>query len=336
MSRQRTSRPPRELPLLSGSRLNHTLMLVTLLSSASGNAGSESIATLGPIANWHVLDARLRRTGGVCNHDGFFTENTAPKAAPVSNCTFVSHRDVAAREGGVRMEGAPLVLTGCARRIAERLSDVTIPYADALMKAASARGLSPSILIFQDDPTDNATLAVLEAWAARQPRVRLILADMGERGERIQRLALCRNVLLAEASAYLAPAPEAPPSPVSRSGFVASIDLDCRHGLPENLLRAIDEMDTTYKGFDVVTANNWGAYRDMWALRSKRMGMDYDCFWDFARMRRQGNCKMHQIFVHPDSSAFEVDAAFNGMAIFRAASLTSPRVRGDIHRPLPI
>ena len=45
-----------------------------------------TIEAFGPIANWHVLDARIRRTGGVCNHDGFFTETTKPKAAPVSNC----------------------------------------------------------------------------------------------------------------------------------------------------------------------------------------------------------------------------------------------------------
>ena len=41
--------------------------------------------------------------------------------------------------------------------------------------------------------------------------------------------------------------------------------------------------------FDVLTANNHGAYRDMWALRASALLMDYDCFWDFTRMKTQGN-----------------------------------------------
>ena len=42
-------------------------------------------------------------------------------------------------------------------------------------------------------------------------------------------------------------------------------------------------------------------------------------------MRKQGNCKKHRIYVHPDAPPVDVEAAFNGLAIFSAASLTSPR-----------
>ena len=43
---------------------------------------------------------------------------------------------------------------------------------------------------------------VLHSWAARERRVRLLLSDMADRGERIQRLTLCRNVLLAGRSTF--------------------------------------------------------------------------------------------------------------------------------------
>lgn len=43
-------------------------------------------------------------------------------------------------------------------------------------------------------------------------------------------------------------------------------------------------------------------------------------------MRKHGNCKKHRVFVNPQAAPFAVEAAFNGMAIFSAASLTHPRV----------
>lgn len=173
--------------------------------------------------------------------------------------------------------------------------------------------------------------------AARERRVRLVLSDMGNRGERIQRLALCRNVLLAEAATRMASTATLAPSTTSNAnaiggGYVVSLDLDCRHGEPAALLRAVDGMRTAAApaagAFDVITANNNGAYRDMWALRSSALHMNYDCFWDFKRMARAGNCKKHRIFVHPGAPPFAVEAAFNGMAIFSAASLVGERIRG--------
>jgi hypothetical protein len=43
-------------------------------------------------------------------------------------------------------------------------------------------------------------------------------------------------------------------------------------------------------------------------------------------MRKHGNCKKHRIYVHPSAPPFAVEAAFNGMAVFSAASLTQARV----------
>ena len=231
---------------------------------------------------------------GACTHDGFSSPAEAATSLLISNCTFVGHRltphRVSTKTG--EQKKAPLVITGCARRIAAALANSTIPYIDRLLTEATLLKYAPSVLIFHDDPSDNTTLGVLMDWAAREKRVRLILSDMANRGERIQRLALCRNVLLAEASARM---PEEHPTsyPI---GYVASLDLDCKHGEPSALLQALGTMrsadmtaaspssafaaEAAAQRFDVLTANNHGAYRYV-GIACVSPTMDYDCFWDF-------------------------------------------------------
>jgi hypothetical protein len=263
----------------------------------------------------------------------------------VSNCSIVG----APRSGLLHPTGrVGLAVVGCARGIEAALTAHQIPYLDTLLHEAN----DSIVLIFHDSPRDNGTRAVLHAWAVREPRVRLILSDMGERGERIQRLTLCRNVLLAEAVARLRPS----------DGYLAQLDLDCRHGSPDALLDAVRShregtgrarrhvdgswirsraAGTTFldparssvsphvraaswnatSAFDVITTNNLDAYRDMWALRSATLGMDYDCFWDFRQMAARGNCKRRRIYVSPTAAPFGVEAAFNGLAIYAPRAL---------------
>lgn len=278
----------------------------------------------------------LPTTKGICTQEGFIAPSDFKNGitdSPISNCTFVGYRGGCAR-ATIKAGLEPLVVIGCARRIATALTNHTIPYLDELLSTTSVHRLAPSVLIFHDDPTDNTTLAVLRAWAQRERRVRLIVSDMGARGERIQRLTLCRNVLLAEAAACMPKPVSAAPASLStggvsrrerwreqaraQQGYVASIDLDCRHGHSGALLAAVQTMRTAAEGsrigagvggaggsssnvmtptvtppfdrtFDVLTANNVGAYRDMWALRASVLGMDYDCFWDFKQMKHRGN-----------------------------------------------
>ena len=183
------------------------------------------------------------------------------------------------------------------------------------LKSFSER-LSATTIIYHDDPLDNETLSVLRAWALREGRVRLILSDMGSRGERIQRLTLCRNVLLAEAATRIN-------VKAKGAGFVVQLDLDCQHSSPSAMLSAIELQRSGSMHFDVLTSNSPGAYRDMWALRSTALGMDYDCFWDFRMMQTRGNCKKHRIFVNPSAEPFKIEAGFNGLAIYAASTLVS-------------
>ena len=343
-------------------------------------------ATLTALAQ-RRLAHRLYETEGLCTRDGFFAGGNGTRSHrrlqgacmtgrgtctdEVTNCTIVSGR----RPGSNAAVG--LALVGCARRIAGALSNRTVPYMDRLLQGANDTTM---VIIYHDAPSgDEATVAVLRAWAERERRVRLILSDVADRGDRISRLALCRNVLLADALSHLRP-----------NGALAQFDLDCEFGSEETLLTTVGEIrhaasrtrngsklgggllgppqhlrrrfnssssgataaDGRRKGggggkngtgaghgphahrhhnhphvqhnasaFDVVTTNNEGAYRDMWALRSSTLGMDYDCFWDFGRMKSRGNCKRHRMFVSPTAAPFAVEAAFNGLAIYSAAAL---------------
>ncbi len=174
------------------------------------------------------------------------------------------------------------------------------------MRGVHARFDTHAIL-YQDDPSDTDTVSVLRAWTSREQRAHVIESDMGNRGERIQRLVLCRNVLLAETKAILARS--------KRGGLNLQLDMDCTY-TPLLLVGALRRT-----GYGVLTSNNDGAYRDMWALRSRTLRMNYDCFWDFEQMRRHGNCKHHRIHVSPIAPPFAVDAAFNGAAIYTSNAL---------------
>lgn len=151
---------------------------------------------------------QLAAVEGVCAHDGWRRHG----GEGIANCTAVHQR------GAQWARSAPpsLLIVGCARGIARALTNHSIPYVDAVLDAAPAHRLAASVLVFHDDPTDNATLAALRAWVHRDRRVRLLVSDMGDRGERIQRLTLCRNVLLAEARTRL-----------TADGHLVQLDLEC-------------------------------------------------------------------------------------------------------------
>ena len=203
---------------------------------------------------------------------------------------------------------------GCARHISDRMGNTTAPMLDELRASIGAKSV---VYVFDDDPADRQRSTLL-AWAARSRFVRLILADdFG--ADRIERLMLCRNTLVQEARMHL-----------PRGGVFVMLDLDCRFPKVSKvdwsswlrLLQGVGGQNaTSVLKFGVLTSNNPGAYRDMWALRSKRLGMAYDCFWDFAQMKESGNCKSYRLHVHPTLSPFAIEAGFNGAAAYSAIAL---------------
>ena len=129
------------------------------------------------------------------------------------------------------------------------------------------------------DGTDMELLSRLQEWTAAPSGQHAAIVGLDPPDSRLARLALCRNVLMVEATRKLAP-----------TGVFISADMDCMlPELPTLLLaasflngQAVVPTATSGPYFDVVTANNYGyrhkaarTYRDRWALRSE--GIDYDC-----------------------------------------------------------
>ena len=233
---------------------------------------------------------------GKCASDGFALHGEGP------NCTFVGRRawrwPTNEDTGGGVKPG--VMIGGCARNVRAALETHTRAWIEAVLDRTAG-----GALIFEDqqrsgDP--DGSRSALRAWATSDARVRLILSQplLYPKWSRTQRIAMCRNMLAFEAAAHL---PEA--------GVLVSVDLDCHPITPDrlaSLVRAQAAVATVGPGadkgtaglalvdvwtgaplgtgwgdvhrWDVITANSPRQYYDRWALRSGRLGLDYDCWFN--------------------------------------------------------
>ena len=160
-------------------------------------------------------------------------------------------------------------------------------------KKSDGAAAPPSLPTEDDTEEKDPTRALLRAWARRNQRVRLVLPRPPASWTRERRLALCRHALLAEARASLPAA----------SGVLVALDLDC--ALPAALPAAVADLRGA-SGYEVATANSPGHYRDKWALRAPKLGLDYDCWHDPSLVGSRGSCFEH---------AFTLEAAAPDVAL---------------------
>ena len=242
------------------------------------------------------------------------------------SCSFAGRQSWAVKASAATLEtAAPIMVAGCARGNEYILRLHAIQVVDDLV----ARFPGSAAYIYTDGgATDsNRTWSALIEWVRRRPEtVHAILAH-AELPDRIQRLAMCRNVLMGEARKHLPP-----------KGFFVALDLDCRHSTPAQYAAKLEFLARN-EHVDAIAANNPGPYRDMWALRSEALSMDYDCFWSTRAhlapgqviksrtgklLPTTGNCKGFRIVLHRDGPLVPVESAFNGAAIYKAKTLLSP------------
>jgi hypothetical protein len=200
----------------------------------------------------------------------------------------------------------------CARNVHAALEQHSRGWVTSLLDVVSPGG---GALIFEDEQRagdPDGTRATLRAWAAQDPRIRLMLAQklLYPRWSRTQRLALCRNMLAHEASRL----PE--------KGVYVALDLDC-HAPPAATISATLEWMLAARHWDVLTANTQAAayYYDRWALRSTRLTLDYDCWFNTTQRVARGSCPDYAITIDPNAPPFAVDSAFNGLGIYRVSAV---------------
>ena len=155
------------------------------------------------------------------------------------------------------------------------------------------------------DLANDATMRTLITWVARNPRVRVIIANGRQPNEtRTGHLALCRNVLLREALR-------------SRAASMMVLDLDCKPSLqPSHFREAVGAVARPRASWHVLTLNSAPHYYDYWALRAKSLHMDYDCLKDRKAIYSQGSCWLYRTDIDPRARLFAVESAFNGGALY--------------------
>ena len=272
------------------------------------------------------------QTPGICTHGGWKADADAgPRKSDGSsaagpNCTYVGRRIAPSSTGTV-------VAVGCARNVASSLR--TARSANRGLEALDSSAPNVAYVLFHDVPRGgdrDGTRDELLRMAARSERVRLVLAQplLYPGWSRTQRLALCRNVLLAEALSAAASGDGA------AGAAMVALDLDCDAGTHDAMARAAAAAGAALAGaapWAALTANSPGEYHDRWALRSAALGLDYDC--QFAKQTRTlGGCADWSLRLDPRAPVFAVDSAFNGLGVYdlrqmRRAGADECRYRGS-------
>ena len=237
---------------------------------------------------------------GVCSADGWAAQGVGP------NCTFVGRRG---------LHHSTLLIGSCARNVRQALEQHAQAWVTSFLDVASASGgHGGSALIFEDEQRagdPDGTRAALRDWAARDSRIRLLLAQplLYPRWSRTQRLALCRNMLAHEAARL----PE--------QGVYVALDLDCHTPPAAEIATILASMRAL--SWDVLTANTKAPafYYDRWALRSSTLTLDYDCWFNATQRRARGSCPEYAITIDPAAPTLAVDSAFNGLGLYRASAV---------------
>ena len=158
---------------------------------------------------------------------------------------------------------------------------------------------------------------------ADRPKNDTVLRSAASPNPRAQRLALCRNALFHEAQRLQLPA----------NGAILSLDLDCTHPPADELAEALRYMFwSPGRAWDALTANSSPRYRDRWALRSRTLGVDYDCWKDSRRVARSGSCFDHSIVIDPAAPPFAGTLGRGRNARVRGELLPTP-LASVRHRP---
>lgn len=240
---------------------------------------------------------------GHCTSAGWAADGIGP------NCTYVGRR---------QWHRSTLLVGSCARNVRSALEQHAQAWITSLLDTASAGNTDGvGALIFEDEQRSgdpDGTRAALRAWAVRDTRIRLMLAQplLYPRWSRTQRLALCRNMIAYEAAR------------LPDKGVYLALDLDCHTPpAPEVLAVVTQRLLAPASSWDVLTSNTRqpSLYYDRWALRSRTLTLDYDCWFNATERRARGSCTEYAITIDPTAALFAVESAFNGLGLYRAAAV---------------
>ena len=216
------------------------------------------------------------------------------------------------------MRTARIVLGGLARNCAKYLPDCL-----TWLRAAHRDFHPDSRFLFVTNDSSDETPALLEAFATEYPEGTVKIYRMDGLTARIpartHRLAYCRNLFLNHIRSRHAD-----------FDFMILADLDDTTANFDPLrLRTCFDPAQTPAQWDVLTAAARPTYYDIWALRSRSIGLTYDC-WDAIRHDQlRGVLQNQAIQRHIDpfrvphatmTAPIEVESAFGGLGLYRVTA----------------
>jgi len=166
-------------------------------------------------------------------------------------------------------------------------------------------------VIVESNSNDN-TLQLLNSWNA--PNVKILsLGNLN--GSRTQRIARCRNEYLKYIDGH---------------DMMLVVDLDDVLVIQPNFEEQLNSCFVR-SDWDAIGSNRTGIYYDLWALRSKQLGFDFDCWDMLARNDKKWIGKIKNSYQHfvgqyfkvliADGSWIECQSAFCGMALYKIPSI---------------
>jgi glycosyltransferase involved in cell wall biosynthesis len=172
-------------------------------------------------------------------------------------------------------------------------------------------------IIIESNSSDN-TLQLLHDWSKNKNITVLSLGFLKEK-ERTKRIATCRNKYM-----------EVIHDSKNTYKYTLIIDLDESLQIEKDFK---NQLDTCFlrSDWDAVASNRRGKYYDIWALRSKTLEIEYDC-WEMVKKfgNRQKYVHNHQKIIPTTGDWIECDSAFGCMVLYKTNSIISRKYNGNI------
>lgn len=208
-----------------------------------------------------------------------------------------------------------LWVTGVARNVERHLPAVLANF-DRLSE------LYPNIYfsLYENDSEDD-TRFLIQHWSGLKPNV-ILAAEEGvaERiPDRVDRISYARNVALSNVK-------------FDTAKMVLNVDMDEVFARPIEAKSFVSAMNTITE-CDVVTANGYGGYYDIYALRIPEI-LEYDCWNYYYKLVRKNGwdekaaayeaIEQWKDYMPTIEAPLEVWSAFNAAALYRADAFAGP------------
>jgi hypothetical protein len=212
---------------------------------------------------------------------------------------------------------------GCARNIGAHL-DKSLALLEEMRQLFAPESV---IYFIENDSTDNTVEKLQEFDKVHENVCIYKFNGLAQKiPKRTARLAFCRNFIVNIIQSKYA-------------DFDYFINVDLDNILNKDTINGLKHCFTLERPWDALFANSQPVYYDIWALRSKALGITYDC-WDRIHHDYQKgiphfigkipHVKAFQQHISTGRDLIEVQSAFGGFGIYKVAAIRGCKYVGEI------